>query len=205
MTTAHRPLAAPGAPSTRRPLLLGLAAVAVLAAVGCLTLGPPGAVLASEAPVGTPSGRVELTAEHGWVPDGQVLSPFDDVPALTRLDGALLAAVQDAHRDATADGLAFHVTAGWRSADYQQSLFDDAVATYGSPEAARAWVLRPDESSHVTGDAVDIGPTDAMYWLARYGSNYGLCQTYGNEVWHFELTVEPGGECPAPLADPTAR
>jgi D-alanyl-D-alanine carboxypeptidase len=97
-----------------------------------------------------------------------------------------------------------HVTTGWRSAAYQQVLFDDAVREYGGPEAARAHVLRPDESEHVTGDAVDIGPTDAMYWLARHGSDVGLCQTYGNEIWHFELAVEPGGECPPPAADPSA-
>ena len=66
-------------------------------------------------------------------------------------------------------------------------------------------MLTPDESAHVTGDAVDVGPTDAMYWLARHGSDHGLCQTYANEIWHFELAVEPGGRCPAPAADPTAR
>lgn len=150
------------------------------------------------------TGCGDLTAEDGWLRDGEVLSPFDDVPALTRLDGALRTAVQDAYREAAADGVRFHVTTGWRSAAYQQALFDDAVEQYGSPEAARARVLRADESTHVTGDAVDIGPTEAMYWLSRHGSDFGLCQTYANEVWHFELAVERGGECPAPVADSSA-
>ena len=55
----------------------------------------------------------------------------------------------------------------------------------------------PAESSHVTGDAVDVGPTDADSWLSQHGSEYGLCQIYANEPWHFELATVPGGTCPA--------
>ena len=32
----------------------------------------------------------------------------------------------------------------------------------------------PDESHHVTGHAVDIGPTDADDWLIRKGNRFGL-------------------------------
>ncbi|MCZ2820738.1 VanZ family protein [Modestobacter sp. VKM Ac-2977] len=196
----------------RRGIVAALVTAPLLIAgvAGCSSAGPsvpPGAsALAGVA--GTPapdaSGGGAMTVENGHVPDGEELSAFADVPAITGLDDALRTAVQDAARDATADGMDFHVSSGWRSAAYQQALFDAAVEQYGSPEAAREWVLRPDESSHVTGDAVDIGPTDAMYWLSRYGSDYGLCQTYGNEMWHYELAVERGGQCPAPAADPTA-
>ena len=28
-------------------------------------------------------------------------------------------------------------------------------------------------------------PTDADDWLIQHGSDYGLCQTYANEMWHF--------------------
>ncbi|KGH45083.1 hypothetical protein IN07_19185 [Modestobacter caceresii] len=168
---------------------------------------PPGSsVLAgvADTPALGASGGGAMTVENGYVADGEELSAFADVPAITGLDSALRTAVQDAARDAAADGVDLHVSSGWRSAAYQQALFDAAVHRYGSPEAAREWVLRPDESSHVTGDAVDVGPTDAMYWLSRYGSDYGLCQTYGNEMWHYELAVERGGQCPPPAADPTA-
>ncbi|WP_222195822.1 VanZ family protein [Modestobacter italicus] len=153
---------------------------------------------------GCSSGGGVLTAEHGHVEEGEELSAFADVPAITRLDDALRRAVQDAAREAAADGVELHVSSGWRSAAYQQSLFDAAVERYGSPEAAREWVLGPEESSHVTGDAVDIGPTDAMSWLTQHGSDHGLCQTYANEMWHFELAVEPGGQCPAAATDPAA-
>jgi D-alanyl-D-alanine carboxypeptidase len=62
-------------------------------------------------------------------------------------------------------------------------------------------VNTPELSAHVTGDAVDIGPTDADSWLSQHGADYGLCQIYANEMWHFELATEPGGTCPAQLPD----
>ncbi|WP_432505144.1 VanZ family protein [Kineococcus arenarius] len=206
-----------GAGRSRVGLLPALvtAPVLIAAATGCSSVDPTAPAAAPTGAAPTPAGSSdssaaatssggELTVEDGYVPDGAELSPFADVPAITRLDSALRTAVQDAARDATADGVPFHVASAWRSAAHQQALFDAAVEQYGSPVAAREWVLRPDESSHVTGDAVDIGPTDAMDWLSRHGSDYGLCQTYANEMWHFELAVERGGQCPAPATDPTA-
>jgi hypothetical protein len=56
----------------------------------------------------------------------------------------------------------------------------------------------------VSGDAVDIGPSDAATWLSEHGAAYGLCQIYGNEPWHYELrpdAVDQG--CPPMYADPT--
>jgi hypothetical protein len=56
-------------------------------------------------------------------------------------------------------------------------------------------------SHHVTGHAVDIGPVDAASWLVQHGSDYGLCQVYANELWHFELVTTPGGQCRPLLPD----
>ena len=72
---------------------------------------------------------------------------------------------------------------------------------YGSLEEARKWVSTPELSAHVTGDAIDIGYTDADSWLMQHGADYGLCQIYSNEIWHFELATTPGGDCPPQLAD----
>jgi zinc D-Ala-D-Ala carboxypeptidase len=56
----------------------------------------------------------------------------------------------------------------------------------------------------VSGDAVDIGPSDATAWLSEHGAEYGLCQIYGNERWHYELRSEAVDQgCPAMYADPT--
>ncbi|SDD15237.1 M15 family metallopeptidase [Nocardioides lianchengensis] len=122
-----------------------------------------------------------------------------------RLDPDLLAAVQAAARDARADGITVQVTSGWRSREHQQRLYDEAVTRYGSEEEARRYVATPDASAHVTGDAVDIGPTDAADWMGRHGSAHGLCQTFANEMWHFELATTPGGECPEQLPDGSSR
>ncbi|GAA3560887.1 hypothetical protein GCM10022295_48890 [Streptomyces osmaniensis] len=54
------------------------------------------------------------------------------------------------------------------------------------------------------GDAVDIGRSDATERLSRHGAEYGLCQIYRNEPWHYELrteAIEHG--CPRMYADPT--
>ncbi len=56
----------------------------------------------------------------------------------------------------------------------------------------------------MSGDAVDIGPSDATAWLSEHGAEYGLCQIYGNEPWHYELRPEAVDYgCPPMYADPT--
>ncbi|MFI2486368.1 M15 family metallopeptidase [Promicromonospora kroppenstedtii] len=134
----------------------------------------------------------------GDIPDGAATLD-DDLPAITGLDAALTDAVRAAADDAAADGIDFWVTSGWRSPAYQQRLLDDAVRTYGSLDAARERVSTPELSEHVHGKAIDIGPTEGAYWLIQHGPEYGLCQVYSNEIWHFELLTQPGGTCPALL------
>jgi hypothetical protein len=133
----------------------------------------------------------------GWIPDGQTLSPFDvSNPALAQLDPPLLNAIQDAARAAASQGVDLRITSGWRSKGFQQRLFDDAVAKYGSVDIARRFVASPDVSKHVVGQAVDVAPVDADNWLIRTGARFGLCQIYANELWHFELAVDRQGNCP---------
>lgn len=149
-------------------------------------------------------GAEGITADDGLIPEGQTLSPFANHPAVQNLDPELREAVQLATADANADGVEIVINSGWRSERYQQALLDEAIVTYGSEAEARKWVKTPKESSHVTGDAVDIGYTDADYWLIEHGSDYGLCQIYENEIWHFELATTPGGTCPTPVTDATS-
>lgn len=133
----------------------------------------------------------------GSLSDDQVLTPFDvQDPAIGRLNPALLSAVQNAANAAAAEGITMTITSGWRSPEFQQRLLDDAVATYGSFEAARQYVNTPQLSTHVTGDAVDVGGVGADQWLIANGSRFGLCQIYANELWHFELATDALGVCP---------
>ena len=139
----------------------------------------------------------------GAVPDGTTV--FDDeVPGVANLDPALLGALRRAATDAAADGVELDVDSGWRSPAYQRRLLQEAIATYGSKAEAVRWVATPRTSAHVSGDAVDIGPTGAAAWLAGHGAAYGLCQIYGNEPWHYERRPEAIDQgCPPMYADPT--
>ena len=141
----------------------------------------------------------------GSIPDNETISLSDnDHPAIANLDAELLAAVRKAAVDAQVRGIELRVTSGWRSKEYQLRLLDEAVAKYRSAEEARRWVHPPEKSKHVTGEAIDIGPTNAADWLIRNGADYGLCQAYANEMWHFELLTTPGGQCPQPANDPSS-
>lgn len=146
--------------------------------------------------------RVTLSANGGTPASGR--SVFDqDVEAVNRLDPGLLHTVRRAATDAARDNVRFSLNSGWRSAAEQERLFREAVKKYGSDGEAVRWVARPGTSPHEAGDAVDLGPAAALTWLERHGASYGLCQTYRNEPWHFELrhdAVEHG--CPTPYADP---
>ncbi|MFD6162536.1 hypothetical protein ACFWF7_02965 [Nocardia sp. NPDC060256] len=56
----------------------------------------------------------------------------------------------------------------------------------------------------MAGEAVDVGPAEAAAWLSMRGTEYGLCQIYANEPWHYELRPEAGESgCPPQYADPT--
>jgi zinc D-Ala-D-Ala carboxypeptidase len=147
--------------------------------------------------------RGALDEAEGAVPDGTTV--FDDeIPGVANLDADLLAALRQAATDAADGGVEFVVDSGWRSPEYQNQLLREAVSEYGSEEEAARWVATADTSPHVSGDAVDIGPSDATAWLSEHGAEYGLCQIYGNEPWHYELrpdAIDHG--CPAMYADPT--
>jgi zinc D-Ala-D-Ala carboxypeptidase len=157
--------------------------------------GPPGEL---------PGGHGGALGEaDGAIPDGTTV--FDDeIPGVANLDPDLLDALRQAATDAADDGVEFLVDSGWRSPEYQDQLLREAISEYGSEEEAARWVATPETSPHVSGDAVDIGPSDATAWLSEHAARYGLCQIYGNEPWHYELRPEAVDHgCPAMYADPT--
>jgi hypothetical protein len=143
-------------------------------------------------------GSAGVDTWNGWLPEGRTFSPFDTVSQpVTRLDPLLLRAVQGATRAAAAQGVNITLTSGWRSKGFQQRLFADAVRQYGSVDVAQQFVASPDASKHVLGEAVDVTGVGASDWLIRNGAQFGLCQIYANENWHFEIAVDDNGRCPA--------
>jgi LAS superfamily LD-carboxypeptidase LdcB len=160
----------------------------------------------SSAEAGQSAGtRTALGEDDGVIPDGMAVSVFDEeIPAVGKLDPDLLDALRRAATDARADGVGLRVSSGWRSPEYQRRLLQDAIVKYGSREAAARWVATPETSAHVSGEAVDIDPSDAAAWLSEHGAAYGLCQIYRNEAWHYELRPDAVDDaCPPMYADPT--
>jgi D-alanyl-D-alanine carboxypeptidase len=146
-------------------------------------------------------GNGALGTAGGALPGGTSVFA-DDLPGVTRLDPDLLSALRRAATDAGA--IRFVVNSGWRSPAYEDHLREQAVAKYGSEQEAARWVATGTTSPHVSGEAVDVGPSAADAWLAQHGAAYGLCQIYANEPWHYELRDgAASGGCPQMYADPT--
>ena len=162
--------------------------------------------MADNEPAGTAARRLRSTVLAALVVVSTATSSLPTATwrrPLDNLDPGLLRAVRVAAKDGAKDGIEIVVNSGWRSREYQKRLLRDAVAKYGSGEKAARWVATPDTSSHVSGDAVDIGPSRAAAWLSKHGAVYGLCRIYRNEPWHYELrpdAIKDG--CPSMYADP---
>jgi zinc D-Ala-D-Ala carboxypeptidase len=206
----------PARTTTRRIRIRRVRFAGLLVVLGVIAAVLGNRLLASPSSTASPSSRPSSPAfvlrdqqldalgeAGGAVPDGTTV--FDDeVPGVAKLGPALLAALRRAATDAEADGARFVVNSGWRSRAYEAHLLSQAILKYGSQQAAARWVATPNTSAHVSGQAVDIGPTAATTWLSEHGAAYGLCQIYGNEPWHYELrpaAVDHG--CPPMYADPT--
>jgi hypothetical protein len=176
---------------------------AIGAAVGHQAPGSSSSTAAPPVDVHLGGLRGPLGEAGGVVPDGTTVFE-NEIPGVANLDPTLLGALRQAATDAAQDGVEFLVDSGWRSPEYQEQLLHEAIVKYGSREEAARWVATPDRSAHVSGDAVDIGPSGAAAWLSEHGAEFGLCQIYGNEPWHYELRPEASAQgCPPTYSDPT--
>jgi zinc D-Ala-D-Ala carboxypeptidase len=192
--SCSRPARRAAAPRTRSTIAAAVVLSAALIGVAASPI---------DIPYGDRDPALSLGEADGAVPAG--VTVFDDeFPAVANLDPALLGALRRAATDAAGDGVEMVVTSGWRSPAYQEQLLREAVSEYGSEEEAARWVANADTSLHVSGDAVDIGHSDATGWLSEHGAEYGLCQIYNNEPWHYELRPEAVDDgCSPRYADPT--
>jgi hypothetical protein len=211
----HREPAATARRRTRLIILSGVVVVTavLLGVVGYRSLAAPSSSapspIATEPVVGPPEDSPRgdqssgLSEADGVVPDG--VTVFDgEYPAVANLDPALLRALRQAATVAARRRVELYVDSGWRSPKYQEQLLNEAISTYGSEEKAARWVATPSTSAHVSGDAVDVGHSDATSWLSKHGAQYGLCQIYRNEPWHYELRPDAISHgCPPIYADPT--
>jgi D-alanyl-D-alanine carboxypeptidase len=188
-------------------LLVVIAAIA--AALGDQLPASSSSTAASPIDVPRSEHRVPRSEHRGAPGEGDDAVPTPQrslvtIRGVANLDPALVGALRRAATDAADDGIEFYVKSGWRSPEYQERLFREAVSKYGSEAEAARWVATPNTSAHVSGDAVDIGPSGAAAWLSEHGAEYGLCQIYSNEPWHYELRPDASDHgCPPMYADPT--
>ena len=125
-------------------------------------------------------------------------------------DRTAAAALQEMFEAAKIDGVTgWQISAGYRSYQYQQELFDKQVAAYVSEgkkksdaiSATKLTVANPGESEHHTGLAFDITVADTIFkgteqqkWLAKNCWDYGFVIRYQEdkesitgfiaECWH---------------------
>lgn len=175
---------------------------AVLLLVMCLAVLVPIGLQIHRSAAGDTTASRGLTAGNAVTGDRGASAGNPDLaqppPESGAIDPSLSRAIGRAQIAAQGAGLDLQVTSGFRSAQTQQRLYDQAIATYGSSQSARRWVLPPAESAHVRGLAVDVGPPAAAAWLEKHGVRFGLCRRYVNEGWHFErLAPAIGQRCPA--------
>ena len=203
-------------PSALRRLILAVLVVCTVSVAAVVHQSAAGAGVPEPGAPGMDAGPAATSTTDAATADGAVTEADGLLPGgvavsdrtfagIAHLAPALLDAVRRASDDAARQGVVIQVNSGWRSAEYQDKLLQEAVAQYGSEAEAARWVATSATSAHVAGEAIDIGSFDAVAWLSAHGAGYGLCQTYENESWHFELRTEAMSRgCPAPYADPTA-
>jgi uncharacterized protein YcbK (DUF882 family) len=76
--------------------------------------------------------------------------------AITGLQPQFRDAVWQMLQDAQQQGVNLRITSAYRSPEVQARLWENALAKYGSPEAARKWVAPPGKSRHNAGTAADF-------------------------------------------------
>lgn len=125
-----------------------------------------------------------------------------------QLRKAIMPAVLEMAGAALADGAALLFSSGYRSYEYQSTVYDREVKAYGTEVADRE-SARPGMSQHQLGTAIDFGSiTDAFAetragkWLLAHAEEYGFSLSYPQgyekvtgyrwESWHYRFITKPG-------------
>ncbi|GHU65265.1 hypothetical protein FACS1894184_00720 [Clostridia bacterium] len=133
----------------------------------------------------------DLVYLHEYCPSDVVRIKGRDIQGAQTAVDALL----EMFRDAVAQGQSnWQVSAGYRSYNYQQSLFNERVTEYmtkngmsreNATSATRQYVAAPGASEHHTGLAFDITipgwtfeATEQCAWLAKHCAEYGFIVRY---------------------------
>ena len=127
------------------------------------------------------------------------------VGRMQQLAPATAIAWQQMKHAAAADGVELLIVSGYRSIDYQATLFEQKLAAGASIEQILEVNAAPGFSQHHSGRAIDIATrgtrplteefeaTEAFTWLCAHGSSYEFRLPYGRgnrhgfcfEPWHW--------------------
>jgi D-alanyl-D-alanine carboxypeptidase len=123
------------------------------------------------------------------------------------LRASIMTAVLDMAAAARAAGATLLFSSSYRSFEYQKSVYEREVRTYGQAAADRE-SARPGASQHQLGTAIDFGSitdafadTKAGRWLAVHAGEYGFSLSYPQgledvtgyryESWHYRYITGP--------------
>ncbi len=84
------------------------------------------------------------------------------------------------------------LVSGFRSTERQAELWNQALAVYGSAEAADDWVAPPGHSMHERGLAADLGGDLGLAVTLVEELGLPLWRPMSWEPWHFELVGSRG-------------
>jgi D-alanyl-D-alanine carboxypeptidase len=125
-----------------------------------------------------------------------------------QLRRTIMPAVRELAEAARAAGATLLFSSSYRSFEYQKSVYEREVRTYGQAAADRE-SARPGASQHQLGTVVDFGSitdafadTKAGRWLAAHAGEYGFSLSYPQgfeqvtgyrwESWHYRYITRPG-------------
>jgi LAS superfamily LD-carboxypeptidase LdcB len=137
------------------------------------------------------------------------VGPYRQTTRIVQLRREAAEALRRMIATAAEAGLDLVPISGFRSADYQATLFAKSVQKRGSEAAAAVWVAPPGHSEHHTGLAVDLGEgpepesdvepsfgeTASYRWLAENAARFGFEMSFpannpqgvGCEPWHWRF------------------
>ena len=104
---------------------------------------------------------------------------------------------------AARDGVELMVDSGYRSAEYQQRIYQKKMAKGDDFYDVARWVAPPGYSEHMMGTTLDLVPSNWTFngipadrWLQENGERFSFTQTYPQESeggfswepWHWKYT-----------------
>lgn len=154
--------------------------------------------------------KIELPKDYGvdpYLPRYTEASELVEVEAnvvgkMQLLESATAQAWQDMKAAAAKDDIVLLIVSGFRSVDYQASIFQKKLAAGQTiPEILKVNVA-PGYSQHHTGQAIDIATpgsrplteefaeTEAFAWLNQHAAEFGFSMPYTRDN-PFEIAYEP--------------